>query len=340
MKSISVYSTLRRHWLVACTAAELKRRPLSRVVLGLPIVLFRSGIEIGALIDRCPHRNVPLSAGRLVGTRLQCPYHGWQFDIDGTCRSRPGAEEGSPDSCDAAQSIAVCEQEGLVWVCLDPGEAQASPPQSTWHDDRQFAHFTWVDSISAEFVDAFENLLDGTHTPFVHAGLLRTASAPQTFTATVRVCETYVEAEYADEGKQNGWVSRLFERDRAASFGRFRPPCLAELEYRSRHGTEFVLNSYFTPEQAGELRIYSRIFLRRDRIPFWVKRILLTPFFRKVVRQDADILRLQQENIARFGERDYRYWEGDLLRGWIDSWLRDEQFPSPGPPEQEVRFQL
>jgi 3-phenylpropionate/trans-cinnamate dioxygenase ferredoxin subunit len=34
-----------------------------------------------ALLDRCSHQDYPLSDGELDGTRLECIYHGAQFDV-------------------------------------------------------------------------------------------------------------------------------------------------------------------------------------------------------------------------------------------------------------------
>ena len=47
------------------------------MILGEPVVLFRKedGTPV-ALEDRCVHRHLPLSMGRLVGDHLQCHYHG------------------------------------------------------------------------------------------------------------------------------------------------------------------------------------------------------------------------------------------------------------------------
>ena len=45
--------SLRAHWFVACPAGAVGRRPLARTIVGLPIVLFRSGGKIAALVDRC-----------------------------------------------------------------------------------------------------------------------------------------------------------------------------------------------------------------------------------------------------------------------------------------------
>src|SRR6478609_12222467 len=108
---------LARFWYVACQSAELQDRPLARVVLGVPLVLFRGQAgKAAALLDRCPHRNVPLSLGRVVtGGRLECAYHGWQFENGGRCAKIPGLL-GSESKERRASAAAVCEQDGFVWV--------------------------------------------------------------------------------------------------------------------------------------------------------------------------------------------------------------------------------
>src|SRR5262245_26076824 len=82
---------LARHWYVACRSGALGRRPVARTVLGVPLVLFRDAAGgAAALLDRCPHRNVPLSLGHVVPEgHLECAYHGWQFDGTGRCRLVP-----------------------------------------------------------------------------------------------------------------------------------------------------------------------------------------------------------------------------------------------------------
>ena len=57
---------LTRFFYVACLSEELVKGPLARVIAGVPLVLFRSHGRAGALLDRCPHRNVPLSLGRVL----------------------------------------------------------------------------------------------------------------------------------------------------------------------------------------------------------------------------------------------------------------------------------
>lgn len=331
------FATLRRHWLPVCTSRELVARPLSRSLLGVPLAIFRGQSGVAALLDRCPHRNVPLSSGRVISGCVQCPYHGWQFDGEGQCVFRPGVVDDAPQNV-SVPSFPAVEQGGFVWARHEAG-SETSPVLRPWHEDAAFGSFTWIDQVEADLGDALENLLDGTHTPFVHSGIVRSQTKQQAFSAMVRVTAQMAEAEYLDEGKQAGLVSRLFERNRASSFGRFIPPCLSELEYRSKRGTEFVLNSYFVPETPGSLRVYSTIFLRRSLVPLFLKRLLVTPLFRTVLKQDQRILELQQSNVRRFGGAKYESWSGDVLRGWIDTWLRTGQLPETAS-ERRIDFHL
>src|SRR6202000_1858067 len=78
---------LTNHWFVVAQSHELRGEPIARTLNGVPLVLFReNGTKAAALLDRCPHRNVPLSAGEIVSGQLQCAYHGWRFDAEGACR--------------------------------------------------------------------------------------------------------------------------------------------------------------------------------------------------------------------------------------------------------------
>ena len=50
-------------------------------VAGRRIVLVRVGDTVYACGDACAHKGGPLSEGKLSGTRLACPWHGWHYDV-------------------------------------------------------------------------------------------------------------------------------------------------------------------------------------------------------------------------------------------------------------------
>src|SRR5688572_19415341 len=109
-------------WAPIALSNELKARPLARRLGGVPIVVFRGANGVAALKDRCPHRNYPLSEGKLEDGVLRCPYHGWRFDQAGACVEIPGADPGADISKLGAERIAVAERHGAIFVRLEGGE--------------------------------------------------------------------------------------------------------------------------------------------------------------------------------------------------------------------------
>lgn len=93
--------------------ARLDDLPAGEAVLvevnGVRIALARVGDAVYACGEVCTHRGGPLSEGRLSGTRLACPWHGWHFDVrTGEC-VLPGRGARVP-------SYPVRVEAGEVWV--------------------------------------------------------------------------------------------------------------------------------------------------------------------------------------------------------------------------------
>lgn len=167
-------------WYVAAFADEVTRQPLARRILGLPLVLLRrTDGGVAALEDRCPHRSMPLSLGRVDGDALVCAYHGARIGCDGICASVPSQAVVPPG---ARVRAFPAEQHGpLVWVWMGDAAPGRPPPHPAWIDDatgwaasRQRLH------MRASYVRLHENLLDLTHLSFLHA---RTFGTPDYATA-------------------------------------------------------------------------------------------------------------------------------------------------------------
>ena len=65
-------------------------KPVRFELEGTGIVVIRSGDEIHAYEDVCPHAGWRLSEGEIIDGRLECPGHGWQFEkATGQCTDVP-----------------------------------------------------------------------------------------------------------------------------------------------------------------------------------------------------------------------------------------------------------
>lgn len=57
------------------------KRPTAITILGKQLVVWKdSSGDCHVFEDKCPHRLVALSEGRIEGDELMCAYHGWRFD--------------------------------------------------------------------------------------------------------------------------------------------------------------------------------------------------------------------------------------------------------------------
>lgn len=90
-----------------------------------PIVVFRGEDgELGAIEDRCPHRHLPLSMGKVVGCNMVCMYHGWAFGNDGQLASVQHDTFGRDLPPVGVRTYPVQERYGLVWIF--PGDPTIS----------------------------------------------------------------------------------------------------------------------------------------------------------------------------------------------------------------------
>lgn len=105
-------------WHVAADSVAVDRRPLAVTVAGVALVLFRrQDGTVAALADRCPHENVPLSTGKLIGDEIECEHHGLRFDCAGRCTFMPA--QSSIPSRFVVRPFRAAERDGKVLVAID-----------------------------------------------------------------------------------------------------------------------------------------------------------------------------------------------------------------------------
>ena len=167
---------LRNAWYVAATDREIGRTPLRRIIMNEPIVMYRT--EAGqpvALEDRCVHRHLPLSMGKLIeGDILECLYHGLCYDTTGACVKVPGQPSVPPGA--RVKAYPMVERYHWVWIWMgDP--ALADPATITdfhWFDDPNWGAAQRYLHVKGNWQLVVDNLLDLTHLAFVHTTTIGT----------------------------------------------------------------------------------------------------------------------------------------------------------------------
>ena len=167
---------LRNTWYVAMWSQDLKPGELvGRTYLNEPVVLFRRADgSVSALEDACPHRFAPLSMGKVVegGTRIRCAYHGLEFNGAGKCVLNPHASGRIPKNS-SVRIYPVVEKHSLVWIwTADRKDDHAAIPDfSLLEGDLPVSKRDWM-KMDANYQFIVDNLLDLSHTAFLHEGIL------------------------------------------------------------------------------------------------------------------------------------------------------------------------
>ena len=157
-------------WTIAGSSRELKRgAPLALQVAGERLVLFRDGEgRARALVDRCPHRGVKLSLGKVVEGCLECPFHGWRFAGDGANCHVPWNPEAKRSPL-GATPVPVRERGGLLWLYTAPGADAPGEPEAPEVLERPGVSVcTFATEWQTHWTRAMENMLDWPHLPFIH----------------------------------------------------------------------------------------------------------------------------------------------------------------------------
>jgi len=314
----------RDEWYPVARSASLGRSPVAAMLFGTPLVLFRAANEVAALVDRCPHRNVPLSLGRVRGAQIQCAYHGWEFDHTGQCRAIPGLVGDLRAHERRATSFACRESQGFVWVW---GEAEAEstrePFRFPYDGERGWTFAREELDVRASLHATAENALDVPHTAFLHGGLFRSENRPRReINVIVRRFADRVEAEYVGESRPPGIVAKLLapRGGDVVHFDRFLLPSVAQVEYRLGE-SGLCISAALSPVEDYRTKLFIA-FSYRLPVPGWMVRPILRSFAMRIFRQDAAMLALQTGTIERFGEERYLFTEIDVLGAEIYDLLR------------------
>jgi phenylpropionate dioxygenase-like ring-hydroxylating dioxygenase large terminal subunit len=176
---------IRNQWYVVLDSGQVRDTPVGVTRMGEKLVFWRDNDgKLSCLRDRCVHRGAGLSKGRVVSNgRLQCPFHGFEYDPSGRVRKIPAHGQSAP----VAERFAVQgypTYEGHDWVWIWWGEdppADLQPPRYFDDIDHSFVYGQARDAWDAHYSRVIENQLDVVHLPFVH------------YNTIGRGCQTLVE---------------------------------------------------------------------------------------------------------------------------------------------------
>lgn len=139
-------------------------------------VLFRgeSG-KVGVTDPYCPHLGAHMGHGGAVcGDHLRCPFHHWEYDAAGYCKSIPYAKIIPPVVKKQAvlRTLPTCEMGGLIWAWYHPEAAEPAYPVPQIEELVNTADYetpvrrNWP--VNTAIQELAENGVDFAHLKYLH----------------------------------------------------------------------------------------------------------------------------------------------------------------------------
>jgi len=212
--------TMRRYWVPALLSSEIAEpdcAPVRVRLLGEDLVAFRDTEgRIGLLDEFCPHRRVSLYFGRNEECGLRCVYHGWKFDVDGSCLDQLN----EPEELQFKHKVhttayPTVELGGIVWAYMGPIDKMPAPPKFAWtqaHESRR--HVTKVIQ-ECNYLQGLEGGIDTSHAPIMHRLLTdnSTRGGMKPSSPFVRGKAPHIVVDLTDYGYQYAGIRPLGDSD-------------------------------------------------------------------------------------------------------------------------------
>jgi phenylpropionate dioxygenase-like ring-hydroxylating dioxygenase large terminal subunit len=161
---------IRNQWYAVLDSNEVKTgKPVGVTRLGEKLVFWRgTGGRVSCLRNECPHRGVALSTGKVIEDRLQCPFHGFEFDVSGQCTFIPANGKNAPFPKQMKTvSYPTYETGGFIFIWWGIPEGELQPP-AFFDGLGSMVYASTRDPWKAHYSRVIENQLDVAHLPFVH----------------------------------------------------------------------------------------------------------------------------------------------------------------------------
>ncbi|XP_009409774.2 protein TIC 55, chloroplastic [Musa acuminata AAA Group] len=241
----------RQEWYPLYLTAQVPDdAPLGLTVFDKQVVLYRDGAGVlRCYEDRCPHRLAKLSEGQLVEGRLECLYHGWQFEGEGKCVKIPQLQEGGKiPRAACVRTYEVRNSQGVVWVWM----SEKNPPNDEklpWFEHYAkpgFQDTSTIHELPYDHSILLENLMDPAHVPISHDRTDWTAkredAQPLVFTVTER----------SSRGFAGHWGRS--KNPALMNFLRFQAPCVLsnDLEFVDKAGVKQYFSALFLCRPTGQ----------------------------------------------------------------------------------------
>jgi phenylpropionate dioxygenase-like ring-hydroxylating dioxygenase large terminal subunit len=294
-----------------------------------------------ALRDICPHRGVPLSAGKICADRtVECSYHGWRFSPDGTCRAIPSLVQGQDvePSRIRVRSYPLREQDGQLWVYMArPDQVDAvpefDPPKVPLAGDAR-PRLRETQRFHCAIDHAVVGLMDPAHGPFVHQAWYWRSQASIHEKAKQFAPSLRGFSMVAHRPSSNSFAYRILGGDVSTEI-RFELPGV-RFEHIRAGSREIVGLTTCTPIDENTTDVTQTFYWNRSWLGLF--KPLFRPFVRAFLAQDRAMVELQRQGLIfhprlmLIHDADVpAMWYHRLKKAWTSSVESGAEFVNPVP---------
>ena len=329
---------LKDFWYIVAESKDLRRdKVIAARVFDEWLAVFRdeNGQPV-ALEDRCLHRCAQLSKGSVKQGNLQCAYHGWMYNGEGSVIHIPSEGDGKP-AARHARTFQVCESDNYIYARFAPSNnrstASSNHPTNSNHgsdkDDikpfripfygaKGWASIRLKNLFPSNVINCAENFVDIPHTAFVHPKIFR-RSRNEKLTATVQRKNGSVVVHYRGERANFGIFSWFLNRQgkEIQHTDSFFMPNVTCVDYLFGENRRFIITSQSIPLHEGETLVYTDLTYNYG---MWnrLARPIIGWQAQTIIDQDIEILGNQMKTINKFKTK-FSNTEADVIHVFIES---------------------
>lgn len=272
-------------------------------VAGEALLLVRGAdLELRGFHDVCRHRGASLAAGAECGraARLECPYHGWTYELDGRLVRAPFAPAGSSRDELALVPAQTALWQGFVFVALDGTSPFAIGEAPPWLESapiptlRRGRRTSW--DVLANWKLLVDNFQESHHFPRVHRELERLTPTERAFSWLPRsgpwlggTMEIHEAETVSDGGSTRG-------RPRISEAGKVYDAMLFPTLFTSLQ-PDYLLTYRLEPLGASRTRVHADVLFHPAAFTGGFDPADVYAFWDRVNAEDRAICEEQQRNV-------------------------------------------
>jgi phenylpropionate dioxygenase-like ring-hydroxylating dioxygenase large terminal subunit len=290
---------IRGQWYVVLDSDQVKSKPVGVTRMGEKLVFWRGEDgKLACLVDRCVHRGVELSKGKLIDGHLQCPFHGFEYDASGRVVLIPANGRMSPvPQAFKVVSYPVHEVHDFIWIWWgrEPPE-DLQPPRFFDDIDDSFSYGRARDPWRAHYSRVIENQLDVVHLPFIHANTIGRGGRTLVDGPVLRWVEEDMFFVYVQNRVDDGSPPLKSSEMVVEPEPEFKLEFIFPNLWQNHLGETTRIVAAFVPVDSGNTLLYLRFYQKFVRTPMLrsIVNWMAMPFNLYIAHQDRRVVQTHQ----------------------------------------------